>query len=285
MTAAPPSTPRRSSTHTDSPAPARYAAQVSPLWPPPMMTASKRASARLMSVCARAIVRRGFARSASRPPAGGFSRRSMPGRDGRESAVDVRDLAGDRAREIGQQERRDVADLVGRDVAAQRRVRFDEMLDLREAADAGRRERLDRPGRNAVDADALGTEAGREVADVRFEARLGETHHVVVRQRAQRAEVRERQQRAVSPLHQRPRALGERREAVRAHVVRHRERRARHAVQEIAGERLARRERDRVQQPSSAPHSALERSEQRGDVVVLVTSHGSTGTVPNRRRA
>ena len=67
-----------------------------------------------------------------------------------------------------------------------------EALDLREAADAGGRERLDRSGRDAVDADALGTEAGREIADVRLEARLGEAHHVVVRQRPHRAEVGER---------------------------------------------------------------------------------------------
>ena len=40
VSAAPPTTERRSSTFTLSPVPARYAAQVSPLCPAPMMTAS-----------------------------------------------------------------------------------------------------------------------------------------------------------------------------------------------------------------------------------------------------
>ncbi len=40
LTAAPPVWPSRSSTSTESPAPARYAAAVSPLWPPPTTTTS-----------------------------------------------------------------------------------------------------------------------------------------------------------------------------------------------------------------------------------------------------
>src|SRR4051794_1303355 len=42
VTAAPPTTPRRSSTVTPRPAAARYAAQTRPLWPPPMISASRK---------------------------------------------------------------------------------------------------------------------------------------------------------------------------------------------------------------------------------------------------
>src|SRR5687768_9384126 len=44
VTAAPPSTWRRSRTSTLRPARARYAAAVRPLWPPPMITTSYRTS-------------------------------------------------------------------------------------------------------------------------------------------------------------------------------------------------------------------------------------------------
>src|SRR6185436_19474717 len=114
VTAAPPSTLRRSSTRTERPAPARYAAHVRPLCPPPMMTAS-------------------------RPP---FARRTatsvfvQAGGNGREAVVHVGDLAGDSAREVRQQEGGDVADFLRGHVASHRRVGFDEALDLREATDA-----------------------------------------------------------------------------------------------------------------------------------------------------
>src|SRR5512139_4292064 len=100
-------------------------------------------------------------------------RRSLLGEpcgDRREAAVDVGNLAGDGTREIGQEERCDVADLVDGHVPAERRVLLDEIEDLREAADPGGRERLDRAGRDAVDADLLGTHARGEIADVRLEA-------------------------------------------------------------------------------------------------------------------
>ena len=52
-------------------------------------------------------------------------------------------------------------------------------------------------------------------------------------------------------------------------VVRRGERGARHAVQEIAGQRLARRERDRMQQAVERAPLGAERGEQRVDVLVL----------------
>src|SRR2546430_1788061 len=66
------------------------------------------------------------------------------GRDGRETAVDVGDFAGDGAREIGEIERSDVAHLIDRDVPPQRRIAFDELQNFRESRDACGRQRLDR---------------------------------------------------------------------------------------------------------------------------------------------
>src|SRR2546430_11717713 len=72
-------------------------------------------------------------------------------RDRREAAIDVSDLARDRARQIGEIKRGDVADLIDRNVAPKRRVLFDEMQDLREAADACGGERFDRTGGDRID--------------------------------------------------------------------------------------------------------------------------------------
>ena len=146
---------------------------------------------------------------------------------------------------------------------------FDEMQDLRKAADPRRGECLDRSGGNRVHTDAFGTEILREVAHVGLEARLGQTHDVVVRDRAHGAEVGQRQQRGVAPLHQRPRALGERSEAVRTDVVRDPERIARQAAQKIAGQRLARREGDRMQQAIKPAPFPTERVEQCCDLFIV----------------
>src|SRR5438477_11614020 len=80
----------------------------------------------------------------------------------RKAAIDIGYFAGHRAREIGQQKRRDVADFVDGHIATQRRRLFDEAENLREPADTRGRERFDRPGRGRVDADAFGSEAWRE---------------------------------------------------------------------------------------------------------------------------
>ena len=50
-----------------------------------------------------------------------------------EAGIDVDDLAGDAGGQVGQQERRGVADVLGRHVAPQRRVLLDELQDLAEA--------------------------------------------------------------------------------------------------------------------------------------------------------
>ena len=156
--------------------------------------------------------------------------------------------------------------------------------ELRESADSRRRERLDRTRRDPVDADALGAEACGEVADVRLKARLRESHDVVVGQRADRAEVGERQQRSGAPLQQRARTLGERRETVRADVLGDRERGARHAFEKIAGERLARRIRDRMQQSVEPAPFGPERGEQRVDLAVAADVAGKHRNRPELGR-
>src|SRR5206468_1601843 len=78
-----------------------------------------------------------------------------PGHHVAEPGVDVEDFAGNRGSQVGQQERGGVADVLGGHIAAQRRMLLDELEDPAEAADARRGERLDRPGGDAVDADAL----------------------------------------------------------------------------------------------------------------------------------
>lgn len=63
-----------------------------------------------------------------------------------EAGIDVHDFRAHAARQFRQQERGDVAHLLDRHVALERRVVFDELEDLAEALDAACRERLDRAG-------------------------------------------------------------------------------------------------------------------------------------------
>jgi len=117
------------------------------------------------------------------------------------AGVDEVDLAGDAAREVGQQVQRGVADLLLRHGAVHRRALLHDAEDLAEVRDSRRCQRADGPRGNRVDADSLLAQLGGEVAHRRLERRLGHSHHVVVRQGALRAEVGERQHRA-PVLHQ-----------------------------------------------------------------------------------
>src|SRR3989441_7722944 len=103
-----------------------------------------------------------------------------PGPHGAEPGVDVEDFAGNRGSEVGEQERGGVAGVLGGHIAAERRMLLDDLEDLAEAADARRGERLDRPGGDAVDADALRAEARGEISHRSLEARLGQTHGVEI---------------------------------------------------------------------------------------------------------
>ena len=70
------------------------------------------------------------------------------------AGVDMQDLAGHAAAEIGQQIERAAADILDGDGAAERRVVLVPLQDIAEVGDAGGGKRLDRPGRDGVDADA-----------------------------------------------------------------------------------------------------------------------------------
>ena len=71
------------------------------------------------------------------------------------AAIDVMHLAGDALGQIAQQIEPGAADLLDRDVALQGRVQLVPAQDVAEIADARGGQRLDRPGGDRVDADAL----------------------------------------------------------------------------------------------------------------------------------
>ena len=129
------------------------------------------------------------------------------------AGVDVQDFAGDAARHRRQQIDRGLADLLGRHGAAQRRVEFVPAQDVAEVADPRGGQRLDRPGRNRVDADRLLAEVGGEIAHARLQRRLGDAHDVVVRHPFLGAVIGQRQQRAAVG-HQLLRPLRERGEGI-----------------------------------------------------------------------
>ena len=82
------------------------------------------------------------------------------------------------------------------DGAAHRRVVFVPFQDIAEVADAGGRQRLDRPRRNRVDADILLAEIGGEIAHARLQRRLRHAHHVIMRHPFLGAVIGQRQDRA-----------------------------------------------------------------------------------------
>src|SRR5258706_6938903 len=186
--------------------------------------------------------------------------------DAAEAAVHHEYFAGDARGEIRKQECRGVAHLVDGHVAPHGRVFLDELQYPAESRDAGRGQRLDRPGRYRVDADALRSEVRGQVAHGSLQARLGESHGVVVRDDTLGAEVGEGQQRAVAPFHERQRRLGERRKAVRRDVVRLAECLAREPVEQLAGDRFALGKPDGVHEAVQPAPERAQRLEQRRDL-------------------
>src|SRR6185295_10899554 len=79
------------------------------------------------------------------------------------AAVDMVDFAGNAGRQLAQEIDSGAADLVGRDVALQRRVQLVPPEDIAEIADAGGGQRLDRASGDGVDPDVLAAEVGRHV--------------------------------------------------------------------------------------------------------------------------
>src|SRR5712692_181953 len=136
----------------------------------PASSSPTRRARRALRACSAARSTRPMSRPCAAAPTSKSTRRIWrrnsldSGHHMAEAAVDVKDLAGDRRGQVGKQERRGIAHVLGGDVPSQRRMLLDELEDLAEAADSRRGERLDRPGRDAVHADAARPEARGEVA-------------------------------------------------------------------------------------------------------------------------
>src|SRR6516164_96607 len=97
------------------------------------------------------------------------------------SGVDMVDLTGDPAREIGQQINRGISNFLDRYAAPKRRIVLVPFEDVAEVADAGGGERLDWSSRYRVDPNVSGAEIGRQITHGCFQAGLGDAHDVVVR--------------------------------------------------------------------------------------------------------
>src|SRR5262249_4364002 len=89
-------------------------------------------------------------------------------------------LARARTRGGGEEISSGIADFVAPDIAAERRIVLAPPQDIAEVADPGRRQRLDRAGRDGIHPDRLPTEVGRKVAHRRLQRGLGDPHYVVV---------------------------------------------------------------------------------------------------------
>ncbi len=128
---------------------------------------------------------------------------------------------------------------------------------------------LHRAGRDGVDADVLLAEVPGEVADARVESRLGDAHHVVVRDCALAAEVGHGHDRAAAGgLHQGLGGARRRDERVGADVERHPEALAR-GVCEAAFEILGGGEGDRVdEEVELAAEGLADLGEDPGDLLV-----------------
>src|SRR5262245_65499326 len=96
------------------------------------------------------------------------------------AGIHMVNLAGDGAREVGEKVDSRIAYFVDTDIAAERRVVLAPPQDIAEVADAGRRQRLDRAGRDRVHPRCLATEGGRKVAHRRLQRGCGEAHDGVV---------------------------------------------------------------------------------------------------------
>src|SRR3546814_15052590 len=77
------------------------------------------------------------------------------------------DLAGNAAGEVAEQIQPGAADILDRHVALHRRVEFVPFENVAEIADSRRRQRLDRPRRDRVDADILAPQIDRERSEER----------------------------------------------------------------------------------------------------------------------
>ena len=136
-----------------------------------------------------------------------------------EPAVNVNDFTGDTRGQVRAQEGCAVAHIFNGDGATDRGDRFAVRQHFTEIFNARSSQRTDRTGRDGVDANAFRTHGVSHIADVSFQRGFGQTHYVVVRDRALCAQVGERQQSRARVQHAAA-GFGHRHEAVGADVVR-----------------------------------------------------------------
>src|SRR6266508_1793359 len=114
------------------------------------------------------------------------------------AGVYVMDFAGDAGAEVRAEVGCCVTHVLESDVAAEGGDLAKARVEALEAGDAGGGEGADGARGDGVHADVfvVGAEVAGQVADAGLEGGLGDPHHVVVRKRPQRAEVRQREDRA-----------------------------------------------------------------------------------------
>ena len=131
----------------------------------------------------------------------------------------MNDFTGDTRRQVGAQEGCAVTHVFNGDGATDRGDRFAVRQHFTEIFNTGRGQRTDRTGRDGIDANAFRTHGVSHIADVSFQRGFGQTHHVIVRDRALCAQVGERQQSRTRVQHAAA-GFGHCHEAVSADVVR-----------------------------------------------------------------
>ncbi|MDT4862368.1 hypothetical protein FQZ97_970180 [compost metagenome] len=106
------------------------------------------------------------------------------------------DFTGNTARKIGQQIDSRFADIIDIDGATKRRVAALIAEDCAGIANTGTSQRAHRTSRDRIDANALRTVIGSEIANHCLKCRLGNAHDIVVRDRARGTAIGQRQDRA-----------------------------------------------------------------------------------------
>src|SRR6266704_380874 len=96
------------------------------------------------------------------------------------AGVNKENLAGDGAGERTTWEESCIAHLALLDIAAQWSRYFHLIAKTREASNAARSKRVERSGRNCVDANVVLTQFKGQVAHVTFKGRLGDGHDVIL---------------------------------------------------------------------------------------------------------
>lgn len=132
----------------------------------------------------------------------------------------MQDFAGDAAGPRAAEEQAGVADFLRFDITAQRGAFGNDIENFGEAGNAARGQSVDGTRGYCVDADIHRAEIRGEIAHAGFQRGLGGAHHVVIRHDFFRAVIRQREDGAPAPPHERIRLSGQGNQRVRADIVR-----------------------------------------------------------------